>query len=199
MAAVYDPDRLWQRKEVNLDEIVIRPATLDDAAEIAVIYNQGIRGRNATYETEERSPEERREWLAEKDEHHPTLVATLGSGPEAPVVGWVSASDYRSRECYRGIAEFSVYVHDDYQGLNIGRKLMDAFIPACVEAGLWKILSRIFPENVASLALCKAVGFREVGVYENHSYLDGIWRDVIIVERLFPENITNPPPDPSEW
>jgi L-amino acid N-acyltransferase YncA len=182
-----------------LDEITIRPAELDDAPAIAVIYNQGIRGRNATFETEERSAEERRVWLASKDEHHPTLVATLGNGAAAPVVGWVSASDYRSRECYRGIAEFSVYVHDDYQGRAIGRQLMEAFIPACVDAGLWKILSRIFPENKASLALCMAVGFREVGLYEKHSYLDGIWRDVVIVERLFLENITDPPPDPAEW
>ncbi len=181
------------------EKIVIRPAKLDDAEAIAVIYNQGIRGRNATFETEERSSGERRSWLAAKDEHHPTLVATLGNHEDAPVVGWVSASDYRPRACYRGIAEFSVYVHDDYQGLRIGRRLMDAFIPACVNAGIWKILSRIFPENEASLALCKAVGFREVGTYEKHSYLDGIWRDVVIVERLFPENITDPPPDPSEW
>jgi L-amino acid N-acyltransferase YncA len=182
-----------------VSEIFIRPAKLDDAAEIAVIYNQGIRGRNATFETEERSAEERRTWLSAHGPHHPTLVATLGDAADAPVVGWVSASDYRSRGCYRGIAEFSVYVHDDYQGLRIGRKLMEAFMPACIEAGLWKILSRVFPENIASLALCKAVGFKEVGLYEKHSYLDGVWRDVVIVERLFPENITNPPPDPAAW
>ena len=183
----------------GVSEIFIRPARLADAAEIAVVYNQGIRRRNATFETEERSADERRAWLAGKDRRHPTLVATFGAGDDAPVVGWVSASDYRSRECYRGIAEFSVYVHDDYQGRKVGRKLMNAFIPACVEAGLWKILSRIFPENMASLALCRAVGFKEVGLYEQHSYLDGVWRDVVIVERLFPENITDPPPDPAAW
>jgi phosphinothricin acetyltransferase len=180
-------------------EIVIRPARLDDAGAIAVIYNQGIRGRNATFETEERSAEERRAWLAAHDEHHPTLVATLGNADDAPVVGWVSASGYRSRECYRGIAEFSVYVHDDHQGRGIGRKLLDAFIPACRAAGLWKLLSRVFPENAGSLALCRAVGFREVGAYAKHSYLDGVWRDVVIVERLIEENITDPPPDPATW
>jgi len=199
LASSSRPARLSQRKGNGLDEVTIRPARLDDAAAIAVIYNQGIRGRNATFETEERSADERRDWLAAKDKHHPTLVATLGSGDDAPVAGWVSASDYRPRECYRGIGEFSVYVHDDYHGHGVGRKLMDAFMPACVEAGLWKILSRIFPENIASLALCKAVGFREVGYYEKHSYLDGVWRDVVIVERIFPENITDPPPDPAEW
>jgi phosphinothricin acetyltransferase len=76
---------------------------------------------------------------------------------------------------------------------------MDAFIPACRTAGLWKILSRVFPENQGSLALCRASGFREVGTYEKHSYLDGVWRDVVIVERLIEENITDPPPDPAAW
>ena len=45
-------------------------------------------------------------------------------------------------------------------------------------------LSRLFPENTASRALCARFGFREVGVYEKHAQLDGVWRDVVIVERL---------------
>jgi phosphinothricin acetyltransferase len=61
---------------------------------------------------------------------------------------------------------------------------MRAFIPACADAGLWKLLSRIFPENTASRALCARHGFREVGRYERHALLDGAWRDVVIVERL---------------
>jgi L-amino acid N-acyltransferase YncA len=59
--------------------------------------------------------------------------------------------------------------------------------------GLWKVLSRIFPENSASLALCARHGFREVGRYEKHARLDGVWRDVIIVERLIPVNLTRLP------
>jgi phosphinothricin acetyltransferase len=73
---------------------------------------------------------------------------------------------------------------------------MDAFIPAAEAAGLWKLLSRIFPENIASRTLCKRVGFREVGIYEKHATLDGVWRDVVIVERLLPGNIEQPP---GEW
>ena len=179
-----------------MGDIFIRPARLEDAAAIAEIYNQGIRGRNATFEIEERTPEERRQWLANHDEHHPCLVATMDADKEEVVVGWVSAGDYRGRPCYRGVSEFSVYVHDDYQGRSIGKVLMDAFIPACEEAGLWKILSRIFPENEGSRALCRYAGFREGGIYEKHSYLDGVWRHVIIVERLLPGNQEDIPP---EW
>ena len=168
-----------------------RPAEMRDAAAIAEIYNQGIRARIATFETEERSAEERERWLAAHDEHHPCLVA-VDIARDA-VVGWVAASDYRSRQCYCGVAEFSVYVHQDYRGHGVGRILMDAFIPAAEAAGLWKLLSRIFPENMASRTLCQRVGFREVGVYEKHAMLDGVWKDVVIVERLLPGTIEHPP------
>jgi len=171
----------------------VRAAELRDAAAIAEIYNQGIRARIATFEVEERSVEERERWLAAHDEHHPCLVAVDTARDR--VAGWVSADHYRARACYRGVAEFSVYVHEDYRGHGVGRVLMDAFIPAAEAAGLWKLLSRIFPENMASRTLCQRVGFREVGLYEKHATLDGVWRDVVIVERLLPRNIENPPPD----
>ena len=172
----------------------IRPATMDDAAAIATIYNQGIRERIATFETEERTPEERRHWLAGHDDTHPVIVATLphasASADESPtVVGWAGTDGYRLRACYAGIAEFSVYIHTDYQGRGIGVALMDGLIAAAEDAGLWKLVSRVFVENTASRALLARVGFREVGIYEKHGKLDGIWRDVVIVERLIPANL----------
>jgi phosphinothricin acetyltransferase len=66
----------------------------------------------------------------------------------------------------------------------VGDALVAAFLPSLERAGFWKVLSRIFPENAASRALCRRHGFREVGVYEKHARLDGAWRDVVIVERL---------------
>ena len=159
-------------------ELRIRPAAAGDAPAIARIYNEGIRGRGATFETRERTPDEILSWFG--DPRHPVLAAEL----EGRVVGWVAASTYRARECYAGIAEFSVYVAGEARGRRVGDALMAAFIPACQAAGLWKVLSRIFPENTASRALCARHGFREVGVYERHAQLDGAWRDVVIVERL---------------
>jgi phosphinothricin acetyltransferase len=186
---------LWLKgKAWRVTDIRVRTARAEDAAAIAEIYNQGIRGRNATFEVEERSAENRLEWLQAHDEHHPCLVAVLTEAGQETVVGWVSADGYRARPCYRGIAEFSVYVHDDYQGHGVGSRLMEAFLPACEAAGLWKVLSRVFPENEGSLALCKKFGFREVGTYEQHGCLDGVWRDVVIVERRFPRNQEGPPP-----
>lgn len=171
--------------------VTIRPARPGDAAAIAAIYNQGIRARIATFETEERTAEERRQWLAAHDTRHPVLVATLreAAGPER-IVGWAAADQYRPRACYAGIAEFSFYVAEGQRGRGIGVALLEALIRAAEAAGLWKLISRIFPENGASRAACRRAGFREVGVYEKHGQLDGVWKDVVIVERLIPANLT---------
>jgi phosphinothricin acetyltransferase len=175
---------------VNDSRIRVRPAEPGDAGAIAEIYNQGIRARIATFETEERSAEERRAWLAAHDERHPVLVATV-AGPDGAerVAGWASTDRYRSRACYDGVAEFSIYVHEAFRGRGLGAALLGALIDAAGQAGLWKLVSRIFPENRASLALCDRHGFREVGTYEKHAKLDGAWRDVVIVERLIPANL----------
>lgn len=155
----------------------VRVATMNDVDDIVRIYNEGIRGRGATFETAERVRADIEPWFSGQ---HPLLVAER----DARVVGWVHSSPYRPRACYAGIGDFSVYVAADAKGMRVGDALMHAFLPACEAIGLWKILSRIFPENHASRALCARHGFREVGVYEKHARLDGVWRDVVIVERL---------------
>lgn len=158
--------------------IRVRPATRDDATAITRIYNEGIRGRGATFETRERAVSDVLPWFDEP--RFPVLVATEGD----LVVGWAAASSYRARACYAGVAEYSIYVATSHHGRGVGRALMPVFLTALEAAGFWKVLSRLFPENAASRALCARFGFREVGVYERHGRLDGAWRDVVIVERL---------------
>ena len=155
-----------------------RPALVSDAAAIADIYNQGIEDRVATFETEPRTAEQVARWF---DGRRPIVVATDAEGD---VVAFASASAYRDRPCYAGIAEFSVYVRRDWRGRGAGQVALAALIEAASAAGLWKLVSRVFPENAASRALLRRMGFREVGVYQRHGQLDGIWRDCVIVERL---------------
>ena len=157
--------------------IMTRPATPADAAAISTIYNQGIEDRIATFETRPRTPEEIARWF---DGVHPIVVAEEAG----QVVGFGSTSAYRPRDCYAKTAEFSFYVGRDHRGRQIGRQVLAALIEESRKAGLHKLVSRIFPENVASRAACRAVGFREVGVYKEHGQLEGVWKDCVIVERL---------------
>jgi L-amino acid N-acyltransferase YncA len=160
-----------------------RLATIDDAAAIAAIYNEGIADGIATFETEPRTPEQIAAQLKDKAERFPTIVAEHGG----QIVAWASAGPYRSRPAYAGVAEHSVYVARAVRGKGAGRVVLDALCSAYAERGFWKIVSRIFPENVASLALHERCGFRVVGVYRRHGRLEGSWRDCVIVERLLDE------------
>jgi L-amino acid N-acyltransferase YncA len=157
-----------------------RLATPADAAAIAAIYNEGIADRIATFETEPRTTEQLAAQLADKGDRYPTMVAER----DGRVVAWASAGPYRSRPAYAGVAEHSVYVARAARGTGAGRAALEALCRAYAERGFWKIVSRIFPENTASLALHEKCGFRVVGVYERHGKLDGHWRDCVIVERL---------------
>src|SRR5262249_11396460 len=99
-------------------------------------------------------------------------------------------SVYRPRPCYGGIAEFSVYVERAWRGRGAGRQTLQGLLQEAERAGFRKLVSRGFVENAASRALLRSQGFREVGGYEKYARLDGVWRDVVIVERLLPVNVS---------
>jgi len=155
-----------------------RDAAVADAPAIARIYNEGIDDRVATFETRHRTADDVVQWL---DGRHPVVVIEDDAGD---VIAFAATSIYRPRDCYAGIAEFSVYASRAARGRGAGRMAMEALFTAARDAGFWKLVSRVFVENTASRALLRATGFREVGIYEKHGQLDGVWRDVVIVEKL---------------
>jgi len=155
-----------------------RPATPADAPAIAAIYNEGIADHIATFETQPRSTTDIVEWFTGE---HPVVVAETGeTGP----VAFAASFPYSSRPCYRGIGEFSAYVTRNHRGRGARRAVLAALIETAKAAGLRKLTSRVFPENAASRALLKGLGFEEIGIHRRHGQLDGRWRDCVIVERL---------------
>jgi L-amino acid N-acyltransferase YncA len=154
-----------------------RAATPRDAAAIARIYNEGIDDRVATFETRHRTAADVERWF---DGNYPVVVIEDGG----EIIAFASTSAYRPRQCYAGIAEFSVYAARSARGKGAGKAAMLALIGEARKAGFWKLLSRVFVENAASRGLLRSIGFREVGTYERHAKLDGLWRDVVIVEKL---------------
>src|SRR5215216_1604926 len=161
------------------NEVTVRPATATDIPEITRIYNQGIRDRLATLETEERTSEERVAWLEARDERHPVLVAERAG----TVAGWGSLNVFNPRPTYAHVADFSIYVGREARGAGIGKVLLAALIARAWELGYHKLVLAAFPQNEAGMRLYARFGFREVGVYREQGLLDGVWVDVVIMER----------------
>jgi phosphinothricin acetyltransferase len=152
-----------------------RTLTPQDWPEVVRIYEEGMLTGNATFETQLPSWEA---WDAAHLAEH-RLVVTL----DDEVVGWAALSPYSDRDCYRGVAEESIYIAERVRGLGFGRQLLGALISSSEAAGIWTLQAGIFPENEASIALHVALGFRVVGVRERLGRSRGVWRDVVLLER----------------
>jgi phosphinothricin acetyltransferase len=162
--------------------MTLRPPDPGDVPAITAIYNEGIEGRQATFETRLREPAEVQDWLAGE---LPFVVAE----DDGTVVGWARAQPYADRCVYAGVAEFAVYVAGSARGRGVGAALLNRLAAESEAAGLHKLTSRVFTTNAASLALHRACGFDEVGVVRRHAKLDGEWRDCVLVERLLGEAV----------
>jgi phosphinothricin acetyltransferase len=163
-----------------MTDISVRPATAADAAAICTIYNQGIEDRVATLETDLRSPEERRQWLAARGPRHPVIVAEAGG----EVVGWGSLNPFNPRKAYDYVADFSVYIERGWRRRGIGKRILARLIELARELGYHKLVLSAFPTNAGGMALYQKFGFRTVGIYKEQGKLDGRWVDTIIMEKL---------------
>ncbi|MBI2555069.1 MAG: N-acetyltransferase [Candidatus Rokubacteria bacterium] len=163
-----------------MTDIKIRPATAADAEAIATIYNQGIEDRVATLETDLRTPNERRQWLAARGPRHPVIVAEAGG----EVVGWGSLNAFSPRKAYDYVADFSTYIERGWRGKGVGSRLLTRLIELARELGYHKLVLSAFPWNAGGMALYQKLGFRTVGTYKEQGKLDGRWVDTLIMEKL---------------
>lgn len=193
----------------------LRLAVAADAEAICRIYNQGIEDRVATLETELRTPDDRRQWLASRSPRHPVIVAetaefivagTVGpaltegglrqtrpgsASADSPSsqggpIGWASLNVFNAREAYRFVADISVYVERGWRGKGVGRVLLEKLTGLGRAHGYHKLVLSAFPGNAAGMALYTKLGFRTVGIYHEQGQLDGKWVDTIVMEKLLP-------------
>ena len=160
-------------------DITVRPMREDDAERVLAIYQAGLDGGNASFETT--APTWAAFDAAKLSEHRFVAVDA-----DDVVLGWIAVSPTSARAVYAGVVEHSVYVHPAAQGRGVARLLLDALIASTEAAGIWTIQSGIFPENVASLALHDKAGFRIIGSRERVGRHHGRWRDVVLLERRSP-------------
>ncbi len=160
---------------VSESVIEIGGMTAADWEEVRAVYLEGIATGDATFETEAPAWEK---WDASHMAHC-RLVARSG----AMVAGWAALSPVSARRVYAGVAETSVYIAAGFRGKGVGRALLHALVTCSEQHGVWTLQAGIFPENVASLALHRQFGFREVGRRERLGKMRGRWRDVVLLER----------------
>ena len=154
---------------------MIAPLDATHWPQVRAIYQAGIDGGDATFETE---PPSWPTWDRDHLREH-RFVALDGER----VLGWGALSPVSRRPVYAGVVEVSVYVHPGAQGRGVGRALLAAVIESSERAGIWTLQAGIFPENTASLVLHERAGFRKVGIRERIGCHSGIWRDVVLLER----------------
>jgi L-amino acid N-acyltransferase YncA len=154
---------------------MIEPLTAESWSAVRSIYLEGIETGNATFEKS--APD----WEQWSKSHLPAcrFVAIA----ERQVVGWTALSAVSNRYVYAGVAEVSVYVARHAWGRGVGKALLKELVSASEAQNIWTLQAGIFPENAASIQLHKGVGFRIVGVRERLGYMDGRWRDVVVMER----------------
>ena len=162
--------------------IDVRPAEPRDAEAVAAIYNHGIAERQATFETRPRRANE----IARVARGGPAVHRGRGRA-SGTILGFARVSAYSTRRAYAGVGEHAVYVAPEARGAGVGVKLLDALAEAAENAGYYKLTSRVFTTNQASLKLHRAAGFTEVGIQRHHGRLDGEWKDTVLVERLLGE------------
>ena len=154
---------------------MIRELAPNDAGAVLEIYQFGIDTGDATFETA--APD----WLAWQAKYHP--FCRLVCERDAQVSGWAALAPVSARHCYRGVAEVSIYVGEQWRGRGIGGQLMAALVEASERHGIWTLYASVFPENRATVKLHLRHGFREVGIRERIAQRDGRWRDTLILER----------------
>ena len=153
----------------------IEKMTHADWDAVRAIYLEGIATRNATFETESPS------WDTWNNNHRPDCRLVARSNKK--VLGGAVLLLLSRRPVYSGVAEVSVYVAADARGMGVGKALLGSLINASEKAGIWSLQAGLFKENSASITLHKGVGFREIGFQERKGSMDGVWRDVLLMER----------------
>ncbi len=153
----------------------IKEMRSSDWEQVSDIYQEGIDTGNATFE--EVIPS----WAFWIQNHVSGCSIVARNGDR--ILGWAALSPASNRKVYCGVVEVSVYVCEKYHGKGIGLALLKKLIELSENKGIWTLQAGIFPENKTSIKLHEKGGFRIVGVREKIGKMNGIWRDVVLMER----------------
>lgn len=154
----------------------IRSMQPEDGAAVIAILEEGIAGGNATFDQHAPS------WKAWDDKYFNSCRFVLEDANDE-VMGWAALQPISARDCYKGVAEVSIYLRNAAQGKGLGSMMLQKLILASEEEEFWMLQASIFPENQPSIIIHEKFGFRTVGRRERLAQMNGVWRDVVLLER----------------
>jgi len=162
----------------NLDSVIIRPATGSDLPLLTEIYNHYIINTNIAFDTDEMSVADYKPWFDKYSDSGPyrLFIAEL----EGKVIGSAGSRQYRDHPAFIETVEFGIYLRPEARGKGVGRKLYGALFDAIKDEKVHLVVAGVALPNPASVALHKAMGFAEVGVFDqyaqkNGQYISSMW------------------------
>ncbi|MCC6446515.1 MAG: N-acetyltransferase [Armatimonadetes bacterium] len=169
-----------EREQTAVREIIVREAREEDVSRMTEIYNQGILDRHSTLELEPHSVSYEKAWFLSHGRREPILAAEH----RGQVIGYAALSRFSARRCHDHVKDLRIYIAREWRGKRIGGLLLGHLIQTARDLGVRKVVLSALLSNEAGMRLYKRFGFRTVGVYEEHGYLDGEWADMVIMEKL---------------
>lgn len=175
-------------------DVQIREATAADMAAISAIYAESVANGRGTFELEPPDAiEMTARFAAVQALGLPRLVAVI----DGVVVGYAYAGPFRTRQAYRYMVEDSIYVAPEARGRGVAGALLDALIVACEALGLRQMVAVIGDsDNAGSIALHRARGFADAGVFKAAGWKHDDWRDVVFMQRELGAGGQTPPDAP---
>ncbi len=160
------------------DSIICRDASIEDLPFIVEIYNSTIPSRMVTADTDFVTVNDKLDWF---NEHNPHKRPLWMVEYENEVCGWVSFQSFYGRPAYNETAEISIYLHKDFRGKGLAKKVLNKVIEECPKYEINTLLAFIFGHNEPSIRLFSGFGFEKWGHLPEVANLDGMKRDLVIL------------------
>jgi len=167
--------------ENAMETITIRPASFNDIADIARIYNEAVLTTTATYDLEPQPIEARVKWF---HDHEATGMPMFVAEEDGVIVGWSSLSIFRGKEGYRFTVENSIYISESHRGRGLGRRMLAGLIDSARDLGLHSIVAGIDADTEASIRLHASFGFEKVAHLKQVGYKFNRWLDVVFMQLI---------------